>query len=78
MFACGRACHRGALRIEIDLDASDPPEGRLRLPHGPEQAFVGWLGLMKALSDVLGPPVSGDATGELGASPSDFAGELDP
>jgi hypothetical protein len=53
------------MEIRISLDRVEPPAGRLRLVPGPEPApgpaegeaipFTGWLGLLRALSEVVGP-----------------------
>lgn len=40
--------------ITILLDAIEPPAGRVSLAGGPELAFVGWLGLLRVLSELLG------------------------
>jgi hypothetical protein len=59
------------MEIRISLDRTEPPAGRLRLVPGPQPApgpakgeeipFTGWLGLLRALSEVIGPvgPESG-------------------
>jgi hypothetical protein len=53
------------MEICISLDRPEPPAGRLRLvpdsqptPSGParEVPFSGWLGLLRALYEVVGPP----------------------
>ncbi|HEV8166034.1 MAG TPA: hypothetical protein VGR74_16600 [Actinomycetota bacterium] len=50
------------MEIRIRLDQSDPPAGRLRLVAGPDAqegagiGFVGWLGLLRALDQVIGSP----------------------
>jgi hypothetical protein len=54
------------MEIRISLDRVEPPAGGLRLVPGPEPApgpaegeeipFTGWLGLLRALSQVVGPP----------------------
>ena len=41
--------------ITIRLDAVDPPAGLVILPGGVEVAFVGWLGLLRALSELVEP-----------------------
>jgi hypothetical protein len=59
----------GAMEIRISLDRVEPPAGSLRLvssaepPPGPaggqegeEVPFTGWLGLLRALYEVVGPP----------------------
>jgi hypothetical protein len=55
----------GGMEIRISLDRVEPPAGRLRLVPGPQPApgpaegeeipFTGWLGLLRALSEVMGP-----------------------
>ena len=59
------------MEIRISLDRAEPPAGRLRLVTGPDPAagpaegkeipFTGWLGLLRALSQVVsqGGPESG-------------------
>ena len=52
------------MEIRIRLDQSDPPAGRLRLVAESEAApdaqegegigFLGWLGLLRALDQVIG------------------------
>ena len=54
------------MEIRISLDRVEPPAGRLRLVPGPKPAtrptegaevpFTGWLGLLRALYEVVGPP----------------------
>jgi hypothetical protein len=47
------------MEIRISLDRVEPPAGRLRRvadPGGPELRFTGWLGLLRALYEVVGPP----------------------
>jgi hypothetical protein len=54
------------MEIRITLDRVEPPAGRLRLVPSPgptprpadgeEIPFTGWLGLLRALSQVVGPP----------------------
>jgi hypothetical protein len=48
-------CHHPGVVITIRLDATDPPAGRISLAGGPEVDFVGWLGLLRVLSDLLAP-----------------------
>ena len=52
------------MEIRISLDRVEPPAGRLGLMTDPRQAsdaggqevpFTGWLGLLRALEEVLGP-----------------------
>jgi hypothetical protein len=42
--------------ITMRLDATDPPAGRVSRAGGPEVAFVGWLGLLRVLSELLASP----------------------
>lgn len=42
--------------ITIRLDATDPPAGRVSLAGGRPVAFMGWLGLLQVLSELLAPP----------------------
>jgi hypothetical protein len=52
------------MEVRISLDQSDPPIGRLTVTspeHAPGRSqssvpFTGWLGLLRALSDAIGPP----------------------
>jgi hypothetical protein len=39
--------------ITIRLDTTDPLAGRVSLGGRPEVAFVGWLGLLRVLSELL-------------------------
>ena len=41
------------MEITIRLDGIDPPMGRVSLAGGVEVAFVGWLGLLRVLSELL-------------------------
>jgi hypothetical protein len=60
----GEPGHPGGMEIRISLDQVDPPAGRLGRIPGPEPApgadgevgFTGWLGLLRALDEVVGPP----------------------
>ena len=45
--------HYPVVEITIRLDAIDPPMGRVSLAGGVEVAFVGWLGLLRVLSELL-------------------------
>jgi hypothetical protein len=42
--------------ITIQLEASEPPAGRVSLDGGAEVAFVGWLELLRVLAEMLEPP----------------------
>ena len=46
--------HDHLVEITILLDATDPPAGRVSF-GGRELVFVGWLGLLRVLSDLLQP-----------------------
>jgi hypothetical protein len=39
----------------LELEDTEPIEGRLRIESGPSREFVGWLGLAAALESVLAP-----------------------
>jgi hypothetical protein len=45
--------HDRTVVITIRFDAADPPAGRMWLTGRPEVMFVGWLGLLRALSELL-------------------------
>jgi hypothetical protein len=49
----GSDWHDRAVVITIRLDAVDPPAGRVCLTGRPEVSFVGWLGLLRVLSELL-------------------------
>jgi hypothetical protein len=55
MCAPDRDWHNRRVVITIRLDAVDPPAGHVILAGGVEVAFVGWLGLLRALSELLEP-----------------------
>jgi len=48
-----RRRHAPVVVITIRLDATDPPAGRVSLAGGREVVFVGWLGLLRVLSELL-------------------------
>lgn len=48
--------HDRRVVITIRFDATDPPVGAVSRAGGREVAFVGWLGLLRALSELLGLP----------------------
>ncbi len=52
--ALGRG-HDPFVEITIRLDGTDPPMGRVSLAGGVEVVFVGWLGLLRVLSELLDP-----------------------
>jgi hypothetical protein len=43
------------VRIEIELVERDPPAGSVRPADGASVTFDGWLGLIQALSEAMGP-----------------------
>ena len=45
--------HDPVVEITIRLDGIDPPMGRVSLAGGAEVEFVGWLGLLRVLSELL-------------------------
>ena len=53
MRGLGRRRHDPVVVITIRLDATDPPAGRVSLAGGREVVFVGWLGLLRVLSELL-------------------------
>ena len=48
-----RRRHDPVMVITIRLDATDLPAGRVSLAGGREVVFVGWLGLLRVLSELL-------------------------
>lgn len=48
-------CHHPVVTITIHFDSIDPPAGRVSVPGGLEVPFVGWLGLLRVLSELLAP-----------------------
>lgn len=56
MCAVDPAPHHLAVVITIRLNATDPPAGRVKVTGGRPIAFVGWLGLLRALSELLASP----------------------
>lgn len=44
------------MRIQIDLREFDPPAGTARIEGQEGQTFVGWLGLMRAISELTTVP----------------------
>ena len=64
----------GRMEIRISLDRLEPPAGRLRLvpdpgpaPSGPprEVPFTGWLGLLRALYELVGTPGGRPPAGDV-------------
>jgi hypothetical protein len=64
--AARRARDDEGMEIQICLDRTEPPAGRLRrvpesglAPRGHDGeriGFVGWLGMLRALDEVIGAP----------------------
>ena len=48
--------HDPSMEITIRLDGIDPPVGRVSVVGGREVVFVGWLGLIRALSELFEAP----------------------
>ena len=46
--------HDRVVVITIWFDATDPPAGRVSLAGEREVLFVGWLGLLRVLAELLG------------------------
>jgi hypothetical protein len=53
MYAYDRSRHDAHVVITIRLDAVDPSAGRVCVSGRPEVPFVGWLGLLRVLSEAL-------------------------
>lgn len=60
------------VRIQIWVDGTDPPTGRVG-DHGEPVPFCGWIDLLAVLSDVL--ETSRDEDGDLGARAQPELGE---
>ena len=43
------------MQVTISFEGTDPPRGRAGSEGGESMSFTGWLGLLKALSQLLGP-----------------------
>lgn len=69
MLSLGNPGNDGQVEILISLDTIAPPAGRLRVTSRPGSApgrgedeefrFTGWLGLLRALYEVMGAPADG-------------------
>lgn len=44
----------GSVRILLEVDSTEPLQGRLRPDGSAARPFAGWLGLMDALREILG------------------------
>jgi hypothetical protein len=51
--ASGSAWHHHDVVITIRLDSFDPPAGRVSVSGQPDVTFVGWLGLLRVLSETV-------------------------
>jgi hypothetical protein len=40
------------MRVLLEIDETDPPQGSALIEGGEKQAFAGWLGLMHVLADL--------------------------
>jgi hypothetical protein len=58
----------------LELEDTEPIEGRLRTESGPSREFVGWLGLAAALESVLAP-LPGDRAAIESASAGNDLGD---
>ena len=56
MYVRRSTCHHPDVVITIRLDAIDPPAGRVSVEGRAEVPFVGWLGLLRVLSEILAAP----------------------
>jgi hypothetical protein len=56
MYALDGSRHDREVVITIRLDATDPPAGKATVPGGRPVSFVGWLGLLRVLSELLASP----------------------
>lgn len=45
------------MRIQIDLEEHDPPTGTVSAEGQQEQTFAGWLGLLRAISELTVLPI---------------------
>ena len=45
------------MHIQIDLEELDPPTGTARIEGQTEQTFAGWLGLLRAISELTTLPI---------------------
>ena len=44
------------MQMHIDLKELDPPTGTIRFEGHKDAAFVGWLGLIHSLEELIGVP----------------------
>ena len=44
------------MQMKIDLKELDPPTGTIRIEGQKNTAFVGWLGLIHSLEELIGVP----------------------
>lgn len=69
MFGASPNRHDADMRIVVQVDGVDPPEGEVTDGDG-SQAFQGWLGLMRVLANAIGTPIA-SATWTDGDSSTD-------
>ena len=46
-----------SMRVTLELTRLDPPQGTATIEGQEATAFVGWLGLLRVLSDLTAAPV---------------------
>ena len=46
----------GGVIIQIWLEENDPPRGKVATGLSDPLPFIGWLGLLRVLSELLAPP----------------------
>ncbi len=57
----------GFVLVHLTILTREPPSGEIRFADEPGEPFVGWLGLLRALSRLLDvDTASRDVGGELG------------
>jgi hypothetical protein len=44
------------MKMQIDVRELDPPTGTVQIEGEKKRSFVGWLGLIHALEELIGPP----------------------
>ncbi len=42
--------------MQIDVKELDPPTGTVQIEGDENRSFVGWLGLIHTLEELIGPP----------------------
>jgi hypothetical protein len=54
------------MRIVLEVDSSEPLQGRVFADGAQARAFAGWLGLMDALRQALGLPRADESDRQVG------------